>query len=296
MIECVANVSEGRDAAAISAMGAAVRSAGARLLDVHSDVDHHRSVFTFAGAPDDVERAAVCLASEAVARVDLRRHRGVHPRIGALDVVPFVPLSESTMAACVGAARRVGSAIAAEYGVPVFLYGEAATEPQRASLSALRRGGLEGLSRRIGTPGWVPDFGPAALHPTAGATAVGARPLLIAYNVCLGTEDAALGLRIAAATRGTGGGLPGVLALAFPLQSRRCVQISMNLTDIERTSVPEAYDWVQRLAADCGTAVIWTEIVGLAPRRALSGATSKQLQLRDDVESHVLEARLEGAR
>jgi glutamate formiminotransferase/formiminotetrahydrofolate cyclodeaminase len=293
LIECVANLSEGCDAAAIAGMAAAVRSAGARLLDIHSDGDHNRSVFTFVGTAPETESSAVRLACEAVSRIDLRRHRGVHPRIGALDVVPFVPLDGSSMSECVGVARRVGAAIAERTGVPVFLYGRAAVNPARSSLAALRRGGLDALRRRIGSEGWTPDFGPSRLHPTAGATAVGARPLLVAYNILLDSADLGMGRRIAFAARGVNGGPRGVQALAFFLDGKGCVQISMNLTDVEATSVLAAFQRVSDLAASHGVRVASSEIVGLAPRRALAGATARDLRLADRLEGHILEERLE---
>ncbi len=295
MIECVPNVSEGCDAAAIAGMAAAVRWGDARTLDVHSDCDHNRSVVTFVGTVPGIERAAVRLAREVVARIDLRRHRGVHPRIGALDVVPFVPLAGSSMCQCVDVARRVGAAIAEETGVPVFLYGCAATNPARSTLAALRRGGLDALRERIGRGGWVPDFGPSTLHPTAGATAVGARPPLVAYNVCLESMDLGVGRRIALATREANGGPRGVQALAFLLERKGCVQISMNLTDVEATSVLTAFRRVADLAAAHGVRVASSEIVGLAPRRALAGATAEDLRLTGRLEDHVLEERWENA-
>jgi len=291
LIECVANLSEGRDAATIAGMAAAIRSTGSALLDVHSDVDHHRSVFTFAGTADEAVTAAVRLAGEAVARIDLRTHRGVHPRIGALDVVPFVPVDGATIDECVTAARLAGRTIADDTRVPVFLYGLAASQPARASLAALRRGGLDGLRERIGRAEWIPDFGPTALHPSAGATAVGARPPLVAYNVCLDSCDLAVGKRIAAAARSVNGGPRGVQALAFLLERRGCVQISMNLTEAAPGIVAAAFDRVRWLAEACGVGIASSEIVGLAPLAALLGATSRQLLLDDRIEDHVLESR-----
>ena len=292
-MECVANLSEGCDAAVISEMAAAVRRVGARLLDVHADCDHHRSVFTMAGTASELEHAAVRLAHEAVAHIDLRVHRGVHPRIGALDVVPFVPLPGSTLGECIDLAVRVGERIARETRIPVFLYGLAARREDRASLATIRRGGIEGLAARIGCEGWVPDFGPPTLHSSAGAVTVGARPPLVAYNVCLETTDVALGRRIAAAARASNGGPTGVQALAFLLKGRGCVQISMNLTDVEATSVVAVFSWVSDLAAASGVGVASSEIVGLAPRRALTGATAKGLRLEGRIVDRMLEERLE---
>ncbi len=295
MIECIANLSEGRDAAAIEAMAAAVCRSPARLLDVHSDGDHHRSVFTFVGTPAHVERAALALACEAVARIDLRAHRGVHPRIGAVDVLPFAPLGDATIEDCVAIARRVGEQIAVALGVPVYLYARAASRPERASLAALRRGGLAGLEERMADPAWKPDFGPAWLHPTAGAAAVGGRPPLVAYNVVLDTSDLAVARSVASAVRAAGGGPPGVQALAFFLESARCAQVSMNLTQVESGCVAAAFDRVRDLAEACGTRVAWSELVGLAPRVALTGCTTERLRLRDRMEAHVLEDRWEAA-
>jgi glutamate formiminotransferase len=275
-------------------MVASARSSGARLLDVHSDCDHNRSVLTLAGAAQELERAAVALARWAADAIDLRYHRGAHPRVGALDVVPFVPLAGSTMKECVLLARQTGEEIARETHVPVFLYGRAARRAERSSLAAIRRGGIVGLGARIGRDGWVPDFGPAELHPSAGAIVVGARDPLVAYNVWLETDDIGLGRRIASATRATGGGPAGVQALAFLLQGRGCVQISMNLTDVEATPVAAAFSWVRDLAAANGVRVGRSEIVGLAPRRALVGATAEALFLEGRLEDRILEDRLEG--
>jgi glutamate formiminotransferase len=197
------------------------------------------------------------------------------------------------MEECVRLARSAGEKIAAELGMPVFLYGRAAADPARSTLAVLRRGGLDGLRQRIGQPGWVPDFGPPRLHPTAGAVAVGARSLLVAYNVCLDTDNLAIGREIASATRAANGGPAGTQALAFLLPSSGRVQVSMNLTDVEATTVMDAFRRVAGLAAVHGIRVLSTEIVGLAPRRALAGATADNLQLGDRLEEHVLENRLE---
>jgi len=292
-MECVANLSEGRDMAAISEMAAAVRRTGARLLDIHSDCDHNRSVFTMVGNTGELEYAAVRLAHEVAARIDLRIHRGVHPRIGALDVVPFVPLCGSTMRECVDLAVWVGERIARETSIPVFLYGHAARRPDRTALAVIRRGGVEGLAARIGREGWVPDFGPPTLHSSAGAVAVGARPPLVAYNVCLDTMDVALGRRIATAARASNGGPAGVQALAFFLEGRGCMQISMNLTDVAVTSVAAAFSWVSALAAANGVRVTSSEIVGLAPRRTLIGTTAEGLRLDGRLADRILEEHLE---
>jgi glutamate formiminotransferase len=292
VIECVANASEGRDASAIAGLANAVCVDGVRVLDIHSDSDHNRSVITFTGPADEIGSAAVRLAIEAAARIDLRTHRGVHPRIGALDVVPFVPLLGSKMEECIHLAWQVGEAIASGTGIPVFLYGRAATDAARMTLAALRRGGIQGLGARIGSAGWIPDFGPSHLHPSAGAVAVGARAPLVAYNICLETTDLALGRRIARAAREAAGGPRGLQALAFLLDTSHQVQISMNLTNIEATPVRVAFEWVSSLARACGVRVAASEIVGLAPRRALAETTAADLLLPGRIEDYTLEERL----
>ncbi len=292
MIECVANISEGRSAAVIEKIAAALRLTQAALLDVHVDPDHHRSVLTLAGDPPAVEDAAFALAQECVARIDLRRHSGVHPRMGALDVLPFVPLAASSMADCVQVARRAGARIAAELGVPVYLYAEAASRPERRSLSVVRGRGLEALAARMRDEGFAPDFGPSRLHPTAGATAVGARGALVAYNVRLDTTDVAVARRIAAAIRESHGGMRGVQALGLPLATRGCTQVSMNLIGPSLPRVVDVFRRVRELAHSSGVSVTASELVGLAPSAALEEATRQNLRLDDEPSAHVLEASL----
>jgi glutamate formiminotransferase len=272
LLECVPNVSEGRDPAAIDGMAAAVRGvAGVALADVHADPDHHRSVFTILGPPEAVVAAALALAGAALDAIDMRRHRGVHPRIGALDVCPFVPLGGAPMALAVAAARRFGQALAAGRGVPVYFYGEAAAAAGRRALPAIRAGGYEGLAARLGDPAWAPDAGPARFDARAGATAVGARPVLVAYNVWLDADDLGTARAIAASVRESSGGLPALQAMGVRLESRRCAQVAMNLLDYRRTSLARAFDAVAAEAARRGVGVARGELVGLAPRAALGG-------------------------
>jgi glutamate formiminotransferase len=269
-LECVPNVSEGRAPDVIADLAAAVKDAGAELVDVHSDVDHHRSVFTFLGASDIVERAALALAAVAVARIDLRQHAGAHPRVGAVDVVPFVPLRGATMAEAAAAARRVGTALAARQAVPVFFYGEAALRPAWRELPAARRGGFERLAARMCEVDGAPDVGPPAPHPTAGATIVGARGPLIAFNAVLDGGDLATARAVASAIRETGGGLSRVRALGLFLESRGLAQVAMNLLDYRVTPVAVA---CARLAAEArrrGATVREYELVGCAPADALA--------------------------
>jgi len=295
VIECVPNVSEGRDRAALDRFVDAVAGSGCRVLDLHVDPDHHRSVLTFVGEESALFAGALSLARVATDRIDLRAQRGVHPRMGAVDVIPFVPMSDATMGDCVRLARRVGRAIGEELAIPVFLYGEAASSEARRNLAEVRRGQFEGLTARLDRPEWTPDFGPGRPHPTAGAVAVGARGFLVAFNVVLGTGDLTIARQIARAIREANGGLKGVKALGLPLASRGLVQVSMNLTDVGSTSLLAAYERVEREAAALGVSMVESEIVGLVPRAALGGATTECLRLGRELEDVVLENRLAAA-
>ena len=281
-MECVPNVSEGRDAARLARFASAVRSvAGARLADVHADPDHHRAVFTVLGPPAAVAAAVLALADAVVAEIDMRRHRGIHPRLGALDVVPFVPLAGVTMAEAVALAHRTGHALAARHALPVYYYGEAARRPDRRALRALRRGEYEGLAARLAATDGAPDEGPARFDPRAGAVLVGARDVLIAYNVWLAADDLEAARAVARAVRASGGGLPAVQALGLPLASRGRVQVSMNLLDYRVTPIPLAFDRVRREAERRGIAVERGELVGLAPRAAFAGRTPASVGLAE---------------
>jgi len=292
VIECVPNLSEGTDRAAIEGIADAVAASGCHMLDLHIDADHNRSVVTFVGDEDSLYGGAIALAREAAARIDLREHRGVHPRMGAVDVIPFVPLSNSTMSASIRLARKVGRTIGEDLGIPVFLYEAAATCELRRNLATIRKGGFEGLGEKLARDEWIPDFGPRAPHRTAGAVAVGARDFLVAFNVVLATGELSVARRIAASIRAADGGLAGVKALGLPLAGRGLVQVSMNLTDIEATDVPRAYARVEREAASAGVSIVESEIVGLVPRAAVLEATTSSLRLDRDLESVVLENRI----
>jgi glutamate formiminotransferase len=293
MVECVPNVSDGRRVEVLEALADAVRARrGVRLLDYSSDPSHNRSVFTFIGAGTAVRDAVLALVDVAVQHVDLRSHRGEHPRIGAVDVVPFVPLIESTMDECIELARETGREIAVRHDIPVFLYEEAASTPDRRRLERIRRGGLAGLAARMKQGAWPPDFGPASLHPTAGACIVGARMPLIAFNVNLATDRLDVAQRIAATVRSSGGGLPNVKALGLWLADRRRAQVSMNLTDYRVTSVRQAYDAVRAQAELAGVDVDSSELIGLAPARALDAATAAHVRLRGFSPACILENRI----
>jgi glutamate formiminotransferase len=281
LIECVPNFSEGRRPDVIADLAAAARETpGVRLLDVSSDPDHHRSVLTMVGDGEAVLEAAFRCSAVAVARIDLRIHRGVHPRIGAVDVVPFVPLYRASLAECVLLARRLGERLAARLDLPVYLYGAAACDETRRTLAAIRRGGFERLQDAIGQSGRRPDIGPARAHPTAGAVAVGARRVLIAMNVDLASRDLAAARAIARTVRESSGGLPGVQALGVPLPSRDLVQVSMNLLDYRRTPPRAAFDAVAARAARLGIDVAAGELVGCAPSDALPPDPVAALRLR----------------
>jgi glutamate formiminotransferase len=272
MVECVPNVSEGRDPARLRRLRAVLAGApGIALASVHADPDHHRSVFTFIGPPEPVAAAALAFGAAVVAEVDMRQHRGIHPRIGALDVLPFVPLAGVTMAEAAALAQRVGGELARRHALPVYYYGEAARRPERRRLRALRGDGYEGLAARLAGPEGAPDDGPARFDARAGAVLVGARDVLVAYNVWLAGDDLGAARAIARAVRESGGGLPAVQALGLPLASRGRAQVSMTLVDYRKTPIPAAFDRVSAEARRLGVGVERAELVGLAPRAAFAG-------------------------
>ncbi len=297
IIECIPNFSEGRNPATIQALIAAVESVpGVRLLDRTSDSDHHRSVLTFAGNPDAVAEAAFQAIRLATKLIDLRNHTGAHPRIGATDVVPFVPIQGSTMEDCVQLARRLGERVGAELKIPVFLYEQAAGHPDRTRLEAIRQGGLSGLGARMAADrNWHPDFGPPRLHDTAGAIVIGARHPLIAFNVNLNTADLNIAKTIARTIRQSNGGLPCVKAIGVALASRGIVQVSMNLTDYRVTSMAAAFRAVQTESAKAGVKIAESELIGLVPQAAIDQAASALLQIRRFDSTQILETRLAGA-
>jgi len=279
-LECVPNVSEGRRPEVVARLAAAASSPpGVRLLDVSSDPDHNRSVLTLAGEPEGLHQGLLALYEAALAEIDLNRHQGVHPRVGAVDVAPFVPLGDTPMAAAVAAAGRLAPEVARRFGLPVYLYERAARRPERTALSEIRRGGFEGLAGKLADPAWAPDFGPSRVHPTAGATVIGARFFLIAFNAVLATADVAAARAIARRVRESGGGLPAVRAMGVHLASRGLAQVSMNLVDYRRTPVARALERVEEEAAALGTRVVETEIVGLVPEAAVRGVAWEALRL-----------------
>lgn len=294
ILECVPNFSEGRRKEVADAIAKAIGGVpGARVLDVEMDADHNRSVITFVGDRLAVGEAAFRAAKLAVDLIDMNQHRGEHPRIGALDVLPFVPIAGVTMEDCITLARTVASRIADELQVPVYLYEDAATRPDRRALPDIRRGEYEGLKTAIETdPDRKPDFGPARLHPTAGACVVGARPVLVAWNVNLKTTDIGLAKRIAKAIRESDGGFPAVRAKGFALADRGFVQVSMNMLDYRRTSLVRAYEAIREHAEKEGVEIVESEIIGLVPLDAILEGAAEYFKLARFHREQILEVRL----
>ena len=293
LVECVPNVSDGRRADVVAALVDAVRGVpGVRLLDYSSDPSHNRSVLTMVGEPAPLQAAILALFDVAVTRIDLRHHSGEHPRLGAVDVVPFIPIADVTMADCVALARDTASAVAQRFGMPVFLYEDAATDPARRNLEDIRRGEFEGLADKLAQSAWRPDFGPAHPHPSAGASVIGARMPLIAYNVNLATDRLDVAKKIATAVRHSSGGFRYVKAMGIALEDRGLVQVSMNLTNYEKTPIFRVFEAVKREAARYGVAVLESEIVGLVPVAALVSSAEYFLQIGGFKPDQVLETRL----
>lgn len=294
LVECIPNFSEGRDAVVLDALHAAlVAVAGVKLLDVQVDPSHHRSVFTFVGSPTAVAEAAFRAMQVATARIDLTRHKGEHPRMGATDVVPFVPVRDVTMNECVALAAQLAERVGRELAIPVYLYARAARRPERERLPDIRKGEFEGLRERIGRdPAADPDYGPKRIHPTAGCTAIGARSFLVAYNIYLDTAEVAVAKEIAKRIRTSSGGLPAVQASGFAVAGK--AQVSMNLLDIDVTSPAAAFAVVEAEARERGVEILRSEVVGLIPERGILGAGAAALKLPDAAD-HILEAKIRAA-
>jgi glutamate formiminotransferase len=291
LIECVPNFSEGRDRAKVDAIVEAMKLPGVYLLDRGMDPDHNRCVITLAGEREAIGEAAIRGVGRAAELIDLTQHRGEHPRLGATDVVPFIPIEGVTLQDCVGIARHVGEQIWQRFQIPVYLYEAAAATPERENLENIRRGQFEGVLKEIASnPARRPDFGQLRLHSSAGATVVGARKFLIAYNIYLNTPEVAIAKKIAKAVRFSSGGLPYVKAMG--VQVRGLAQVSMNLTDFEQTPVSRVFEFVRREAQRHGVQAVSSEIVGLVPKRALEGAGEWLLHVENFDSSMILENRL----
>ncbi|MDA1306425.1 MAG: glutamate formimidoyltransferase [Acidobacteria bacterium] len=289
IVECIANISEGRREDVLNRCAEVIRATGATLLDVKPDGTHHRTVYSFAGTPETVKAATLALFAEAIGAIDLRHHKGEHPRVGAVDVVPFVPIEGATMADCVALAREVAAEVAALHGLPIFLYEEAATSPARRNLEDIRRGEFEGLPAKMQKPEWAPDFGPATPHVSAGATVMGARMPLIAYNINLATNRLDVAKKIASAVRQSTGGFRYVKAMGLALEDRGIVQVSMNLTNFEKTPLHRVFEMVKREAERYGVSVLESEIIGLVPAASLTHAAAWYLQVEGFTDAQVLE-------
>ena len=292
-IECVPTVSEGRRRDVITGLADTLRAVpGLRVLDVQSDAAHNRSVFTLAGPAAALAAGIPKLFEGAIAAIDLRTHKGEHPRLGAVDVVPFIPIEGVTMADCVALAKAIAAEVAERFSLPVYLYEDASADPARKNLEDIRRGEFEGLAAKMAHPAWAPDFGPAAPHPSAGASVIGARMPLIAYNINLATDRLEVAKKIAAAIRLSSGGLRFVKAMGIPLTDRGIVQVSINLTNYEKTPIYRVFDLVKREAARYGVQVLESEIVGLVPSAALTQTAEYFLQLEGFTAGQILEKKL----
>jgi glutamate formiminotransferase / 5-formyltetrahydrofolate cyclo-ligase len=302
LIECVPNFSEGRDRTVVDRIAAPFsRQEGVALLDVQTDGDHNRMVVTALGTPKGIREAVLQAMEQAVAAIDMTRHQGQHPRMGAVDVVPFIPLQESSMDEAVALSREVARQAAASFDLPVFLYERSATAPHRVNLAAIRKGQFEGMAAKLEDPLWQPDYGPHRLHPTAGVTAIGARAPLVAFNVNLGTDRAEIADAIARKVRHIGGGLHYCKAMGVTLEDRGQVQVSMNMTDFSRTALYQALELIRLEAGRFGIPVVGSEIVGLVPMQALIDCAAFYLGLeefRPDqvLENHLISGRVQSSR
>ena len=291
IVECIPNISEGRNMEVVEAVLNEVRSTpGVTLLDHSSDPNHNRTVITFLGSPEGVAEAAVKLAKKAVELIDLTKHVGEHPRMGAVDVCPFVPVKEITTEECVALSKVVARRIWEEAGMPVFLYEDSASAPHRVNLAAIRKGQFEGMAEKVKQPEWEPDFGGRTIHPTAGTVAVGCRMPLVAYNINLSTSDITIASAIAKIIRQSSGGLACVKALGVMLEDRNIAQVSINMTNLHKTPLYRVVELVKAEAKRWGVTVIGTEVVGLTPMHALIDAAEYYLQIENfDGEKQVLE-------
>ena len=296
LVECVPNFSEGRDKAKVDAIVETMKMDGVYLLDREMDGDHNRCVITLVGDRSAVAEAAIRGVGKAAELIDLTRHQGAHPRMGAADVVPFIPIEGATLDDCVTLAKETGAEVARRFQVPVYLYEEASGNPARKNLEDIRRGQFEGLAAKMSQPEWAPDYGPAAPHPSAGATVIGARMPLIAYNINLATDRLDVAKKIAAAVRFSSGGFRYVKAMGVALEDRGIVQVSMNLTNYEKTPIFRVFEAVKREAERHGVAVLESEIVGLVPAAALMETARHVLQLEQFTAAQILETRLRDTR
>ena len=295
IIESVPNISEGRNTEIIEACVDQIRNTpGCTLLNYSSDASHNRTVITYMGSLEGCEEASVKLAKKAVELIDLTKHEGEHPRMGCVDVMPFIPIKEATMEECVELSQRVGKRVAEEADLPVFFYEKSATAPHRQNLAKVRKGQFEGMAEKVKDPDWIPDFGGQRIHPTGGAVCVGARPPLVAYNINLGTDNLEIAVKIGKIIRESSGGLKCVKAMGVMLEDRNIAQVSINMTEFTVTPLHRVTELVRAEAARYGVPVIGTELIGLAPMQALFDAAEYYLQIEDFdpavqvIENHLL--------
>ncbi len=292
IIECVPNVSEGRDKSKIKEIITNLEKTGVKILDYSSDPDHNRSVITFVGDRNTVKEGAFQVAKDAVRLIDLRTHKGTHPRMGAVDVIPFIPVKNVSMKDCVGISREVGKRIAEELKVPVYLYAESATSPERVKLPNIRKGEFEGFFEKIKDPNWKPDFGEPVVHPTAGVTAVGAREFLIAYNINLDTKDLKIAKKIARSIRESSGGLRYVQAKGMELKEKGCVQVSMNILNYKKAPLYRIFEIVKMEAARYGVNILESELIGLMPMDAALKSLAFYMRFPKLSDDNILESKI----
>jgi len=292
LVECVPNISEGRNKEVITEIIENLKKTGVKLLDYSSDQDHNRTVITFVADKTTVKKGALQVARDAVRLIDLRHHSGTHPRMGAVDVIPFIPISGVTIKECVEISKEVGSEISKELNVPVYLYAESATSEARRLLPEIRKGEFEGFSEKINDPAWIPDFGEAKIHPTAGVTAVGAREFLIAFNINLSTKDINIAKKIARSIRESSGGLKYIQAKEMYLDDKGCVQVSMNILNYKKAPIYRVFEIVKMEANRFGVDVLESELVGLMPMNAALESFAFYIQLPQLTEDQIIETKI----
>jgi glutamate formiminotransferase len=292
IIECVPNISEGRRKEIVEEIVNNLKLTGVKVLDYSSDPDHNRSVITFVGDKETVKKGALQVARDAVRLIDLRAHHGTHPRMGAVDVIPFIPIKNVTMKDCVEISKEVGKQIADELHVPVYLYAESATAPERKKLPNIRKGEFEGFFEKIKLPEWAPDFGERAVHPTAGVTAVGAREFLIAYNINLGTTDLKIARKIARSIRESSGGLQYIQAKGMELKDKGCVQVSMNILNYKKAPLYRVFEIVKMEAQRYGVSVLESELIGLMPMKAALDSLAFYMQFPKLTADQIVETKI----
>lgn len=296
IVECIPNFSEGRNQETINELVATAKSVpGVTLLDYSSDTSHNRSVFTLVGDLDAVAEAAFLLAKLASEKIDLTKHQGEHPRMGAVDVIPFVPIKDVTVEECIEISKKVGERISKELSIPVFLYEDSASSPSRVNLAAIRKGQFEGMAEKITQPEWAPDYGERKVHPTAGVVAVGARMPLVAFNVNLNTSDITIANNIAKIIRGSSGGFKYCKGIGVMLEDRNIAQVSMNMVNYEGTPLYRVFELIRIEAARYGVSIIGSEVIGLTPAKALVDCAEYYLQIEKfDYKKQVLENHIIG--